>query len=128
MNCNDARNTLTLGRDAQERDGLDAHLAGCSGCRDYAARVRTAQRMFREHHGDVLPDAGFAARVVSRLPDPASEMLGWAALRLIPATLVLALVLAWFALDTTATTIVEETTAPTDDLVSWIVEQSGEQP
>ena len=36
--------------------------------------------------------------------------------------------IAWFALDATPTTIVEDTTAPTDDLVSWIIEQAGEQP
>jgi len=127
MNCNEARNTLTLGHGA-EPDGLDAHLADCSACRGYAARLAAAQKMFREHHGDVLPDAGFAARVVAQLPDPATEMLGRAALRLIPATLVLALVLAWFALDATPTTVVEDTAAPTDDLVSWIIEQSGDQP
>lgn len=127
MNCNEARHTLTLGHGTKAY-GLDAHLADCSACRGYASRLATAQKMFREHHGDVLPDAGFAARVVARLPDPASEVLGWAALRLIPATLLLALVLAWVALDTPATTIVEETVAPTDDLVSWILEQSGERP
>jgi predicted anti-sigma-YlaC factor YlaD len=127
MNCHQARNLLTLGHDAKS-DGLDTHLDACLACRGYASRLATAQEMFREHHGDVLPDAGFASRVVARLPDPASEMLGWAALRLIPATLVLVLVLAWFALDTPATTVAQETVAPTDDLVSWILEQSGEQP
>ena len=83
----------------------------------------------REHHGNVEPDAAFAARVAARLPQGSAEVLGWAASRLLPATLALALVLAWFALGAAPVQpTANEDSAPTDDLVGWVLERSGEQP
>lgn len=129
MNCQQARDRLTSLEAAPSSTALDSHLASCGACRSYAARLDEARRILREHHGNVQPDPGFATRVVSRLPAPTSETLGWAALRLIPVTLVLVVVLAWFAIDgRTAVQTTDDTSAPTDDLVSWVIEDSGTQP
>lgn len=38
---------------------------------------------------------GFASRVVARIPDDPASMLGWAALRLLPAAATLVLLLGW---------------------------------
>ena len=63
----------------------------------------------------------FAARVVADLPRP-SPVLGWAALRLLPAATALLLVLSawvWFGTGTPSEMVAS---APTDDLVSWVLE------
>jgi len=95
-----------------------------SACREYAGRLQAARHYFEAHHGDVKPDASFAARVAQRLNGRPAAALGWAAWRLLPATLALALLLAWFAFQTSPSpTEVSESLAPTDDLVSWLLEQ-----
>ena len=82
-----------------------------------------ARQLFKEHHGNLEPDAGFVARVVTRLPDDPIDGMGWAVARLFPATLVLVLILAWFSLTTApVTTEVVELQAPTDDLLSWVTD------
>jgi hypothetical protein len=61
------------------------------------ARLAEAGRWFRAHQAHVTPDAAFATRVTARLRRDAAEDLGRVALRWLPATVALALVLAWFA-------------------------------
>lgn len=94
------------------------------------SRIEQAHRYFREHHAGVEPDASFADRVVARLPrhQPA-EVLGWAAARLLPATVAVLLVLAWFAYRAEpVTTTAEAVTSPVDDLISWVLETPEEAP
>jgi hypothetical protein len=126
MNCKKLRNLLV----SPERPPLPVegrrHLEDCASCGRFAARLRIARQVLVEHRADVEPDAAFAARVASRLPKGPAEILGWAAARLIPATLVLALVLGWFALRAEPAPVVAEEAAPTDDLVSWVLDRSGE--
>jgi hypothetical protein len=76
-----------------------AHLAACPGCTGFARRLALARGALREGGCEVLPDGGFAARLAARLPrrHPGGELLGWAALRALPAALLLALVLAGLA-------------------------------
>jgi hypothetical protein len=108
----------------QEKD----HLESCAACSRFARRLQAARRFFREHHGNVEPDAAFAARVAARLNGGPAEMLGWAASRLLPATLALVLVLVWFAFraEPVQQTAYEEL-APTDDLLSWVLDRSEEE-
>ena len=94
--CREVRELLTSKKEA----GHERHLAGCRACRRYAGRLQAARHYFEAHHGGVEPDAAFAARVSQRLNGRPVAALGWAAWRLLPATVVLALILAWFAFQT----------------------------
>jgi hypothetical protein len=89
-----------------------------------AARLEEARRSFREHHARVEPDAAFVSRVALRLRrDPAGD-LGWAAVRLLPASIAIALVLAWAV--TRGTTVRQELTAtPAEtDTLAWLLGES----
>jgi hypothetical protein len=89
-----------------------------------AARLEQARTYFRDHHAGVEPDAGFAARVVARLERPPADLLGWAAWRLLPATLALAVVLAWFALRVTPGTWSAALASPAEDPLGWILDET----
>ena len=83
-------------------------------------RLEEARRWFREHHAGIEPDPEFAARVVARLRRDPAEELGRAALRLLPATVALALVLIWVAVSV-APRASETQAATTDvDVVGWV--------
>jgi len=95
--------------------------------RDVERRLERARGYFRAHHAGVEPDAAFAGRVVARLEPRTADLLGWAALRLLPATLALVLVLAWFSLRPAATTQVASADSGTsDDVLTWLLEEPGE--
>jgi hypothetical protein len=127
MNCSKLRDRLIDPGGAPLSGAGEGHLESCAYCRRFAARLDTARRLLRDHRCDTEPDAAFAARVAQRLTDGSAEMLGWAAARLLPATLVLLLVLAWFAVRIDAPSqVADEVSAPTDDLVSWVLDGSGE--
>lgn len=121
MNCDRTRDQL-MSSEADER--TRDHLRSCPGCGEFAEQLGFAQAALREHHGRHQPDAYFAQRVTAALPD-APDMLGWAAMRLLPATLGVALVLSvwcWFATPGPGS-LVEE--SPTDDLLAWALEEDG---
>ena len=86
-------------------------------------RLERARAYFRDHHANVGPDAGFADRVTARLDNTSSEVLGWAAWRLLPATAVLTALLLFLSLtaDTRSPTVATQDTAD-DDLLSWVLE------
>ncbi|HEV8579730.1 MAG TPA: hypothetical protein VGX68_11705 [Thermoanaerobaculia bacterium] len=91
MDCGTVRDRLLRGaRDAS----LDVHLGTCADCARFAHRISAAREAFRQPVVPIEPDPGFASRVVARLPRTA-EVLGWAALRALPAAFALALTLAW---------------------------------
>jgi hypothetical protein len=127
MNCSKLRDRLTHHEGSPLPEDAGRHLEDCAGCREFAGRLRTARQVLREHRCDAEPDAAFAARVGERLSGGSTEMLGWAAARLLPATLALVLVLGWFALRSEAPSqVAYAEQAPTDDLVSWALGGSGE--
>lgn len=125
MDCRRVRDRLMDGAGERGTEMIE-HLDACAACAAFARRLGEAEALLRAHHAGVEPDAAFAARVVARLPEP-SELLGWAALRLLPATLALALVLtAWCVLATPGpSSLVEET--PTDDVLAWVVATEEEE-
>jgi hypothetical protein len=90
-------------------------------------RLEEARRWFRAHHAGVGPAPDFATRVAARLRRDPAEELGRAAMRLLPATLALVLVLAWLAAgagpDPSATQ-----PAADPDLVSWVYGQTEAGP
>jgi predicted anti-sigma-YlaC factor YlaD len=125
MNCHDARNRLTAG--AGEPEGVIAeHLKACPACARYAGRMRVARELFREHHGDIEPDAHFAARIAARLSSEPASRLGWAAVRLLPATISLLLVLAWVSWQVTPNPASLFDESPTDNLLTWVLDQTGD--
>ena len=56
-------------------------------------RLDEVRRLLRERRVDVEPGADFAARVLARLPRNESWSIGWAARRVLPASIALAMVL-----------------------------------
>jgi len=131
MSCAKLRDHITRAERESLPAALQRHLEGCAACRRYAGRVEAARGLLREHRTEVEPDPGFAARVSAQLREAPAEILGWAALRLLPATLVLALVLAWFVFSATPGATYannNEDPAPTEDLFTWVLEPSGEAP
>jgi hypothetical protein len=73
-----------------------------------------------------VPGPEFARRVVARLPQPA-EVLGWAALRALPAALALALALLWLGISQPAPPdhLLTGEASP-DHLLTWAVLAPGE--
>jgi hypothetical protein len=129
MNCRKLRDHLTARESGQLPDAFLRHLRSCAACGRYAARLDAARAILRDHRAAVEPDAGFAGRVAARLQQAPSEALGWAAQRLLPATLALLLVLAWFALSAPRGAVpAEENPAPTEDLLTWLLNPSGDGP
>lgn len=122
MNCDRARRDLmTEGRPADE--GVRAHLESCTMCADFASRFEEARALLRDHRSQHQPDAHFATRV-SAAASAESQLLGWAALRLLPATLALLLALsAWAWWSTPGPGSLTEM-APTDDLLAWAIEEA----
>jgi len=94
MRCAEARK-LMFAAAAERSPRLAAHLEECAPCAALAGRLATVRQGLREHRVDHAPDPAFSARVVAALPDT-TQVLGWAALRLLPAGLVLAVLFCWY--------------------------------
>jgi hypothetical protein len=88
MRCSALRDRATAGRLAPTDPRIESHLAGCGECRAFMTRLALARQILAVPLSTTLPDAGFAGRVTARLPRPV-ELLGWAAVRLLPAALAL---------------------------------------
>ena len=124
MNCKRVRLLLSQ-EPAQNRGELDRHLDRCRACGAFAERLERAREALRGHHAGAEPDPAFAARVVARLPRRAPT-IGWAALRLLPITTALLLVLsAWVWLGTKPPSEMVAS-GPTDDLVGWVLQGASE--
>lgn len=126
MNCGNARRTLVKTSRKRPARELSRHLADCPECDRFARRLEAARHILQEPRADWRPGPEFASGVVAALPGGA-ELLGWAAVRLIPATLALAAVLAgWCLLATPAPSeLLRQTVA--DDPLTWVMEDAGEE-
>jgi anti-sigma factor RsiW len=126
MNCREVRDLLTgVGEPTEVR----THIEDCPECATYAERLDSARKALRDHHETFEPDAGFALRVADRLNGRTPELLGWAAARLLPATLVLLAVLGVLAFRALpALEVAEEVTSPTDNVLAWVLGDDGETP
>ncbi len=95
MDCADVRRRLLAERGAPGEEARQ-HLATCQECARYATRLAEVRGQLAARRLPVSPDPGFAGRVLQRLPaGRPADTFAWAALRLLPAALVLALGLAW---------------------------------
>jgi hypothetical protein len=79
-------------------EAVTSHLDACAACSAFAVRLDAVRGGLRAHHAGVEPDLAFASRVRARLSGDASAALGLAALRLLPVTAALLLVLLGFSL------------------------------
>ena len=95
--------------------------------RDVRQRLDEVRGALRRHHAGVSPDAHFASRVATHVTAATSDLVGWAALRLLPGTLILVLVLSWLVLRNDVATP-PAGPAPTEDLLNWVAAQSEELP
>lgn len=120
--CREIRDRLESATSGDRRRDIDAHLQECADCARFASRLDAVRHALTGHHAEVEPDAGFAGRVAARLRHDPADVLGWAAIRLLPATLVLLAALAWIAFQTTATPSDLLSESPTDDLLTWVVQ------
>jgi hypothetical protein len=93
MRCRTLRSDCSSGELALRDPRAVEHVRECADCRAFLARLETAREVLATPLCDARPDAGFAARVAARLPRPV-EILGMAALRLLPAAVALLLALA----------------------------------
>lgn len=100
MNCNATREKLAQ-LDLRD-EAVREHLDTCRDCRAFAARMDAVRGALGDHHAGMRPDAGFSARVLEQIrPQHVSspfDDLGWAAVRMLPAALLLAAFTAWTAL------------------------------
>ncbi len=125
MNCDETRSLLLDPRlDGATTPVLDNHLSGCGSCSAFARRFGVARELMRARQAEHRPDAYFAQRVSAAVPGD-TELLGWAAARLLPATLALLIALtAWAWLSTPGPSGLVEI-SPTDDLLTWAIEGDG---
>lgn len=107
------------------------HAQSCRDCADYLARLDAARAALREHHAGVQPGAAFAPKVMAavraRRAAPA-EVMGALALRFLPAALALVLALGLWASQGLGSTEEAVVTAPSDDLLAWVLETTGDAP
>ena len=95
---------------------------------DYTEARKRARQYFRDHRSEATPDAAFATRVVANLPPQHDDLLGWAAVRVLPATLLLAVVLAIWAVRVAPLPDSLLQASPEEDLLSWVVENDEAGP
>ncbi len=86
------------------------------------AALEETRGALRSRHAGVVPDAGFAVRVRARLRHEPAELLGLAALRMLPVTLIILLLLSWLAFTGTPRVDTGSGDAPTDDVLAWVLE------
>jgi hypothetical protein len=124
MNCTQVRALLHAparpGDPVASNAEARRHLANCAGCADYGRRLAEIQQALSAHHGRVTPAPGFASRVRARLPRQ-DDPLGWAALRFLPATVGLVLLLSWLNWQQSASSEVA-VTDPTSAVLTWALE------
>jgi hypothetical protein len=124
MNCRRARKLLTHG--PGDDPALARHLASCAECERFAERWAALRQGITDHRITVTPDAGFAARVTSRLGAPADPFV-WAARRLLPVTMALTLVLGGWCLLRTPTPSSLADELADGDLLIWVASGDEEE-
>ncbi|MCH9649850.1 MAG: hypothetical protein K0U98_16550 [Deltaproteobacteria bacterium] len=126
MNCRQARRKLSDSKCDSSQAAAEAHLRSCFPCQSFADRLREAQQLLGARRNDVLPDPSFAARVLSQLPSreptATSELLGWAALRLLPMTLALLLALSLWSLSSSPSPTVLLAEESSRAELSWLLD------
>lgn len=121
MNCNELRTQLL---EQGKTPAMGSHLSACEHCASYVERWQRLHSGLQQHHARITPDGSFVARVRERMdPAPRNAGLGWAALRLLPLSLVLLAVLVWFSVDRNGGPAATEESwvSALDDPLTWVV-------
>jgi hypothetical protein len=131
MNCKKARKRLVRGASRGAHPALLSHLESCPSCGSFAARLAEARQALKDHWHVHEPPASFARRVVANLPrrqaDP-FDVLGWAAVRLLPATLLLLVLLGSWSLVAAPSPTDLLADGGSQDVLTWVWEsQDGLQ-
>ena len=122
LTCRQVRDRLQV-RVGEPAGPVARHLNDCGGCARFAERLRAARELLREHHAGIEPDGHFTDRVVARLNGEPASPLGWAAMRVLPATLALLVVLAWVSWNVVPdSTAAQTVVSPTEDLLTWVLD------
>ncbi|MBD3868819.1 MAG: hypothetical protein IFK94_11895 [Acidobacteria bacterium] len=121
MNCRNARRAMDDPGNKRP-DALSEHLAGCEDCRNLRAALDATGSMLRSRHAGVVPDGAFATRVRARLQREPAQVLAAAALRLLPVTVIILLLLSWLAFTATPQAEALQGEAPTEDVLAWVLE------
>ncbi len=126
MKCRQARRKLSEATCESSLAAVEPHLQSCSPCQRFASRLGAAQQLLSSRRNDVVPDPSFAARVLSQLPGQestaTSELLGWAALRLLPMTLALLLALSVWSVSSSPSPTVLLAEESSQDELSWVLD------
>lgn len=125
MNCSAYRKMLVSNESGSLR-GVNEHLEACVDCSAFLERYRRAIEALETPAAggrDAAPHPGFAAGVMAALP-AAPDPLGWAALRLLPATGALALALLGWCWLATPTPGELWTQAGDQDPLTWVLAES----
>lgn len=123
MSCKAVRRELS--QHSSMSPDVVRHLGRCADCNRLAQSYAQIRSALRERHAGALPDGHFAPRVGAQLREqPRAELLGWAAVRLLPITLGLALMLGWFAWQSGPLALTlegESTVVSTEDPIEWLL-------
>ena len=117
MKCRRARQLLSAQDPSRE---LRSHVAACPECDSFRRRVDAVVGALGDHHVAITPPPDFVARVRRSLQD--DDPLAWAALRLLPATLGLVLLLSWLNLRAVEPAATESTDDPTTVVLNWVLD------
>jgi hypothetical protein len=99
-----------------------AHLRHCAACRRFAERLQTTRQGLRRHHAGIEPDAAFAARVGRHLANDTPTNLGRTALRLLPLSAAVLLLLFLISTQTTPLPEPAATITTTEDAyLTWVL-------
>ena len=120
MECQNVRKKLLEPDQSRDRN-LQEHLRVCTSCARFADRLEMTQALLRDHHARVEPGPDFSARVIGNLAR-GPELMGWAAIRLLPASLALVLALLGWTLYTGSDSPELPQSAPSDDPIAWMLE------
>ena len=128
MNCARIRRGLLRSGPAAGSSPADphqpvaAHLRHCAACRRFAERLETARQGLRRHHAGIEPDAAFASRLSRRLATDTPTDLGRTALRLLPLSVAVLLLLFLISTQTTPLAEPAATVTTTEDAyLTWVL-------
>lgn len=128
MRCRALRRALDSGGVAVARQRREAdHLAVCSDCRTLVERLEATRGSLGKPHAEIVPPPGFAARLIANLPRR-EEVLGWAALRLLPASLLIALTAGYLLATTPSPLDLPPNQGSDSELLVWLLFTSGGAP
>ena len=126
MRCSAVKDRLLQRTGAAAGQPITHHLDGCPACRRFAEHLDEMRRDLRHHHSGFEPDAAFAARVSSRLESDAGEVVGRAALHLLPLSAALLLLLLWISAGTSPREPELTSEDSTQAYIDWILQSPDE--